>query len=174
METNYFEMLQSHFDRKRASINAIEGHPRIKRQALLDLAFEESLFDGMKDFVSTRVFICDIIENKTGRPEPEVVLSPVKDFSVVRQNFPVYQASLFSGNDLDSVMFLVTIHRKGKNNPDTQYMIYPFEDVHDLSSFDDLQIQMSKDLNTTVDILPLYVREKGALEWKPWFNDLEK
>lgn len=173
METNYFEMLQSHFDRKRASINSIEGHPRIKRQALLDLAFEESLFDGMKDFVSTRVFICDTIENKIGRPEPEVVLSPVKDFSVIRQNFPVYQASLFSGNDLDSVMFLVTIHRKGKNSPDTQYMIYPFESLEG-NFFDELKEEMSKDLNSPVDLLPLYIRCKGTLEWKPWFNDLEK
>ena len=157
MKESYFEMLQSHFDRKRASINAIEGHPRIKRQALLDLSFEESLFDSMKSFVSTRVLICDTIENKTGRPEPEVVLSPIKDFSVIRQNFPVYQASLFSGNDLDSVMFLVTIHRRGKNAPDTQYVIYPFESLEG-DFFDELKEEMSKDLNSPVDLLPLYVR----------------
>lgn len=174
METNYFEMLQSHFDRKRASINSIEGHPRIKRQALLDLAFEESLFDGMKDFVSTRVFICDTIENKIGRPEPEVVLSPVKDFSAIRQNFPVYQASLFSDNGLDSVMFAVTIHHRGEDGPEIQYMIYPFESIDDPNFFAELKDQMSKDLNTLVGLLPLYVRYKGTLEWKPWFNDLEK
>lgn len=174
METKYFEMLQAHFDRKRASINAIEGHPRIKRMALLDLAFEEALFDGMKDFITTRVFICDTIENKTGHPEPEVVLCPVRDFSSIRQNFPVYQASLFSGNELDSVMFLVTIHREKINLPDEQYMIYPFEDVHSDSAFDELRVQMEKDLNGKVDLLPLFIREKNTLEWKPWFNDLEK
>lgn len=173
METNYFEMLQAHFDRKRASINAIKDHPRIKRQALLDLTFEESLFDEMKEFVSTRVFICDTIENKTGRPEPEVVLSPVKDFPVIYRNFPVFQASLFSENDLDSVMFLVTIHREGKYAPDTQYMIYPFESLEG-DFFDELKEDMSKDLNSPIDLLPLYVRYKGTLEWKPWFNDLEK
>lgn len=142
--------------------------------ALLDLAFEESLFDGMKDFITTRVFICDTIENKTGHPEPEVVLCPVRDFSSIRQNFPVYQASLFSGNELDSVMFLVTIHREKDNLPDEQYMIYPFEDVHSDSVFDELRVQMEKDLNGKVDLLPLFIREKNTLEWKPWFNDLEK
>lgn len=174
METKYFEMLQAHFDRKRASINAIKGHPRIKRMALLDLAFEESLFDGMKDFITTRVFICDTIENKTGHPEPEVVLCPVRDFSSIRQNLPVYQASLFSGNELDSVMFLVTIHREKVNLSDEQYMIYPFEDVYSDSAFDELRVQMEKDLNGKVDLLPLFIRKKNTLEWKPWFNDLEK
>lgn len=167
METNYFEMLQAHFDRKRASINAIEGHPRTKRQALLGLSFEESLFDEMKKFDSNRVFICDTIENKTGRPEPEVVLSPVKNFFVIRRNFPVYQVSLFSGNDFNSVMFLVTIHREGIDTPSTQtqYMIYPFESLEG-DFFDELKEDMSKNLNSPVDLLPLYVRYKGTLEWK--------
>ena len=174
METKYFELLQAHFDRKRASINAIEGHPRTKRMALLDLAFEESLFDGMKDFVSGRVFICDTIESKTGRSEPEVVLCPVRDFSSIRQNFPVYQASLFSSNELDSVMFLVTIHREKSSFSDEQYMIYPFEDAYSDLTFDEFRTQMEKDLKSKIDLLPLFIREKNTLEWKPWLNDLEK
>jgi hypothetical protein len=174
METKYSELLQDHFNRKRAAISSIEGHPRIKRQAFIDLAFEESLFEGLKDFDSVHPCIIDVVDNKFGTPQPDVVLCPVKDINAVRQNYPVYQISLFDSNDLDSVMFLVNIHRKEKTNPDVQFMIYPFKDATDSSSFDHVRSDMSHSLGAEVELLPLFVRDKGTLEWKPWLLDLEK
>ena len=76
MENSYFELLQAHFALKRRSIESLVGHPRIQKQALCDLSFEEALFEGMQDFLSSRPIICDVIQNKTGKSVPEVVLTP--------------------------------------------------------------------------------------------------
>lgn len=77
MENNsYFEMLQAHFALKRRSIESLVDHPRIQKQSLCDLAFEEALLEGMQDFLSSKPIICDVIQNKTGKSTPEVVLTP--------------------------------------------------------------------------------------------------
>jgi hypothetical protein len=106
MENNsYFEMLQAHFALKRRSIESLVDHPRIQKQSLCDLAFEEALFEGMQDFLSSKPIICDVIQNKTGKSTPEVVLTPSINLHNILNYYPVYQCSLFEDNKLDSVMF---------------------------------------------------------------------
>ena len=168
MENSYFEMLQAHFDSKRITIESIKDHPRIKKQALCDLAFEEALFEGMQDFLSSKPIICDIIQNKTGKSTPEVVLTPSLKLHDILNYYPVYQCSLFEDNKLNSVMFQV-LFKDDKNQPD-RFMIYP------LDSLDDIQFlteKMSKDMGRPVEIYPLFIREAGSLTWKPYLSDLK-
>jgi hypothetical protein len=169
MENNsYFEMLQAHFALKRRSIESIENHPRVKKQSLCDLSFEEALFEGMQDFLSSRPIICDVIQNKTGKSTPEVVLSPSIRLHDILNYYPVYQCSLFEDNKLDSVMFQVLL-KDDQNQPD-RFMIYP------LNSLDDIQFlaeKMSKDMGRPVEVYPLFIREAGSLTWKPYLSDLK-
>lgn len=165
---SYFEMLQAHFVSKRRAIESIKDHPRIKKQALCDLAYEEALFDGFQKFDSSRVVVCDTVVNRTGRSVPEVVLSPILRLHDILNCYPVYQVSLFDDNKLDSVMFQV-IFKDDQNQPD-RYMIYPFNSSDDLSVLSD---KISKDLGRPVEIYPLFIREADSLDWKPYLSDLK-
>lgn len=165
---SYFEMLQAHFALKRRSIEALVNHPRIQKQLLCDLAFEEALFEGLEDFLSSRPIICDVIQNKIGKSVPEVVLTPSLRLHDILNYYPVYQCSLFEDNNLDSVMFQVLF--KDDQNQLDRFMIYP------LNSLDDIQFlpgKMSKDMGRPVEIYPLFVREAGSLAWKPYLSDLK-
>ena len=153
---------------KRRAIESIKDHPRIKRQALCDLAFEEGLFDGMNDFLSSRPIICDVIQNKTGKSTPEVILTPSVKLHDILNYYPVYQCSLFEDNKLDSVMFQV-LFKDDQNQPD-RFMIYPLNSLDDIES---LSKKMAKDMDRPVEIYPLFVREAGSLDWKPYLSDLK-
>lgn len=168
MENNYFEMLQAHFALKRRSIEALVNHPRIQKQSFCDLAFEQALFEGLQDFLASKPIICDVIQNKTGKPVPEIVLTPSLRLHDILNYYPVYQCSLFEDNKLDSVMFQV-LFKDDQNQPD-RFMIYP------LKSLDDIQFlteKMSKDTGRPVEIYPLFIREAGSLDWKPYLSDLK-
>ena len=169
MENNsYFEMLQAHFALKRRFIESLVNHPRIQKQSLCDLAFEEALFEGMKDFLSSRPIICDVIQNKTGRSVPEVVLTPSLKLHDILNYYPVYQCSLFEDNKLDSVMFQV-IFKDDQNQPE-RFMIYPLSSLDDIES---LSKKMAKDMGRPVEIYPLFIREAGSLDWKSYLSDLK-
>lgn len=164
----YFELLKDHLNSKRCAIESIKDHPRIKKQALCDLAFEEALFDGMNDFLSSRPIICDVIQNKTGKPVPEVVLTPSLKLHDILNYYPVYQCSLFEDNKLDSVMFQV-LFKDDQNQPD-RFMIYPLSSLDDIQSLSD---KMAKDTGHPVEIYPLFIREADSLTWKPYLSDLK-
>lgn len=164
----YFELLKDHLNSKRCAIESIKDHPRIKKQALCDLAFEEGLFDGMNDFLSSRPIICDVIQNKTGKSTPEVVLTPCIKLHDILNYYPVYQCSLFEDNKLDSVMFQV-LFKDDQNQPD-RFMIYPLNSLDDIQSLPD---KMTKDMGRPVEIYPLFIREAGSLTWKPYLSDLK-
>ena len=154
-DTSYFyiELLKDLLNSKRRAIESIKDHPRIKRQALCDLAFEEGLFDGMNDFLSSRPIICDVIQNKTGKSTPEVILTPSVKLHDILNYYPVYQCSLFEDNKLDSVMFQV-LFKDDQNQPD-RFMIYPLNSLDDIES---LSKKMAKDMDRPVEIYPLFVR----------------
>lgn len=164
----YFEMLQDHFSSKRRFIESLIDHPRIKKQSFCDLAFEEALFEGMQDFLSSRPIICDIIQNKTGKPIPEVVLTPSSVLHDILDHYPVYQCSLFDDNKLDSVMFQV-LFKDDQNQPD-RFMIYPLDSLDDIQSLPD---KIAKNTGHPVEIYPLFIREAGTLTWKPYLSDLK-
>ena len=172
MENNsscfHSELLKVHLDLKRCAIESIKDHPRIKKQALCDLAFEEALFDGMKDFLSSKPIICDVIQNKTGKSTPEVVLTPSAKLHDILKYYPVYQCSLFEDNNLDSVMFQV-LFKDDQNQPD-RFMIYPLNSLDDIQSLSD---KITKDTGRPVEIYPLFIREAGSLDWKPYLSDLK-
>ena len=164
----YFEMLQAHFALKRRSIESLINHPRIQKQSLCDLAFEEALFKGMQDFLSSRPIICDVIQNKTGKPTPEVVLTPCSVLHDILNYYPVYQCSLFDDNKLDSVMFQVLF--KDENDQPDRFMIYPVNSLDDIQSLPD---RIAKDTGRSVEIYPFFIREAGTLDWKPYLSDLK-
>lgn len=164
----YFELLKDLLNSKRRAIESIKDHPRVKRQALCDLAFEEGLFDGMNDFLSSRPIICDVIQNKTGKSTPEVILTPSVKLHDILNYYPVYQCSLFEDNKLDSVMFQV-LFKDDQTQPD-RFMIYPLNSLDDIES---LSKKMAKDMGRLVEISPLFIREAGSLDWKPYLSDLK-
>lgn len=168
MENSYFEMLQAHFASKRRFIESLSDHPRVQKQSLCDLAFEEALFEGMQDFLASRPIICDAIQNKAGSSIPEVVLTPSLRMHDILNYYPVYQCSLFEDNKLDSIMFQV-VFKDDQNQPD-RFMIYPWNSSDDIKSLVD---KMTKDMGRPVDIYPLFIREAGSLSWKPYLSDLK-
>lgn len=165
---SYFELLKEHFASKRSAIESFKDHPRIQKQSLCDLAFEEALFEGMQDFLSSKPIICDVIQNKTGKSTPEVVFTPSVKLHDILNYYPVYQCSLFEDNKLDSVMFQV-LFKDDQNQPD-RFMIYPLNSLDDIQS---LSEKMTKDTGRPVEISPLFIREAGTLTWKPYLSDLK-
>jgi hypothetical protein len=164
----YFEMLKAHFASKRLAIESIKDHPRIQKQSFCDLAFEEALFEGMQDFLSSKPIVFDVIQNKTGKPTPEVIFAPCAMLHDILNHYPVYQCSLFEDNKLDSVMFQV-LFKDDQDQPD-RFMIYPLNSLDDIQSLPD---KMSKDMGRPVEIYPLFIREAGTFTWKPYLSDLK-
>ena len=135
------------------------------------MAFEEALFDSLQQFDASRVVICDVVTNRFGQSSPEVVLSPVLNLHDILAHYPVYQVSLFDSNDLDSIMFQVDV--KGENNKIPRFMIYPFKEFDSSVCIQDIREKISLDCGKPVDILPLFIREAGSLDWKPYLSDLK-
>lgn len=160
MNENYFDMIEKYFAARESAVNTIENHPRMKKMALVELEYEKALFGECKDFDNK--IICDVITSTFGEPEPAVVLSDVRNFAEVKQNYLVYCCSLFDDDNVRMGCFYVKFSSDSKRP--SQYLIYPFEKEEDVKK---IREDLVRDLNDKdIIVYPMFIREPRTFKWK--------
>lgn len=156
---SYFDMVEKYFHAKESAVKCMENHPRMQKMALVELEYEKALFGELEHFEDK--IVCDVITSTFGEPEPSVVLSHIRNFAEVRQNFLVYCCSLFEDDNIRMGCFYVTFSSNSKRS--SQYLIYPFEKDEDIKK---IREDLVRDLNDKDIVLyPMFIREPHTFKW---------